>query len=183
MAERGNGQPDLNKGKPVETDAAPGLDEQRLLNTFFELVRIASPSHYEADVAAYCQAVLLDAGWQVTIDDSAAVTGSDTGNLTATLAGSAATRGAAAATGGVAAAATATSPTAADHLFFSAHLDTVEPASGIVPVLSDGVIRSAGATILGGDDKAGVAALLEMARVLGERARRPPPQALQRPLP
>lgn len=45
-------------------------------------------------------------------------------------------------------------------LFFNAHLDTVEPGSGIVPFLKDGIITSKGETILGADDKAAVAAIL-----------------------
>lgn len=43
---------------------------------------------------------------------------------------------------------------------FCAHLDTVEPGNGIKPVIEDGVIRSDGTTILGGDNKVAVAAIL-----------------------
>jgi tripeptide aminopeptidase len=45
-------------------------------------------------------------------------------------------------------------------VFFDAHVDTVEPGMGIRPVVRDGVITSEGNTILGSDDKAGVAAML-----------------------
>ena len=46
-------------------------------------------------------------------------------------------------------------------VLFGMHADTVKPGKGIEPVLEDGVIRSKGATILGADDKAGIAELIE----------------------
>jgi len=54
-------------------------------------------------------------------------------------------------------------------LFFCAHLDTVPPDGKLEPVLDDGVIRNAGGTILGADNKSAVVAMLEGARrVLSE---------------
>ncbi|MDE3025416.1 MAG: M20/M25/M40 family metallo-hydrolase, partial [Acidobacteriota bacterium] len=54
-------------------------------------------------------------------------------------------------------------------LFFCAHLDTVPPSGELRPVVEDGVIRNAGGTILGADDKAAVVAMLEgVRRVLAE---------------
>lgn len=50
-------------------------------------------------------------------------------------------------------------------VLLSCHADTVKPGVGIEPVLVDGVIRSAGDTILGADDKAGIAEVLEALRV------------------
>ncbi|MDR2587415.1 MAG: M20/M25/M40 family metallo-hydrolase [Coriobacteriales bacterium] len=132
------------------------MNPERLLNTFFELVRIDSPSLREGAVAAYCKTALEQAGCTVRFDDSAARTGSDTGNLIATLP----------ARVGQGDRALAPSPFSA--LFFSAHMDTVTPAEGIEPVVADGVITSAGETVLGGDDKAGVAAIIELVRVLAE---------------
>jgi tripeptide aminopeptidase len=49
-------------------------------------------------------------------------------------------------------------------LFFCAHLDTVPPAGELRPVVEDGVIRNAGGTILGGDNKAAVVQMLEGTR-------------------
>ena len=49
-------------------------------------------------------------------------------------------------------------------LFFCAHLDTVPPDGPIEPVVEDGVVRNAGGTILGADNKAAVAAMLEATR-------------------
>jgi tripeptide aminopeptidase len=49
-------------------------------------------------------------------------------------------------------------------LFFCAHLDTVPPAGELRPVVADGVIRNAGGTILGADNKAAVVQMLEGVR-------------------
>jgi tripeptide aminopeptidase len=47
-------------------------------------------------------------------------------------------------------------------------MDTVEPGTGIKPVFADGVFRSNGTTVLGGDDKAAIAILLEAVNCLQE---------------
>lgn len=54
-------------------------------------------------------------------------------------------------------------------LFFCAHLDTVPPSGPLEPVVEDGVLRNAGGTILGADNKAAVVQMLEgVRRVLVE---------------
>jgi tripeptide aminopeptidase len=54
-------------------------------------------------------------------------------------------------------------------IFLCAHMDTVPPDGELEPVVDDGVIRNAGGTILGGDNKAAVTAMLEgVRRVLAE---------------
>jgi tripeptide aminopeptidase len=50
-------------------------------------------------------------------------------------------------------------------ILLSCHADTVKPGTGIKPVLDDGIIRSSGNTILGADDKAGIAEMLEALRI------------------
>ena len=123
------------------------MSDERLLRTFLELVAIDSPTFHEAAVAAYCDDRLSAMGLEVTFDDSAAVTGSDTGNLFASLPGAAAGR----------------------RVALSAHMDTVEPGCGVVPVVGeDRVVRSSGDTVLGADDKAGIAAILEAVNRLVE---------------
>ena len=52
-----------------------------------------------------------------------------------------------------------------DPILLSCHADTVKPGVGIEPVLADGVIKSKGDTILGADDKAGIAEMLEALRI------------------
>lgn len=121
------------------------MNPNRLLDLFFDLVRIESPSRSERGMAERCRAELEPLGFSVRVDGSAERTGSDTGNLLAHLPG-----------------------TAAGHIVLSAHLDTVQPCAGIRPVVEDGVVRSAGDTILSADDKAGVAAILEGLRTVVE---------------
>jgi tripeptide aminopeptidase len=121
----------------------------RILDTFLELVRIDSPSGEEAACARQVAAALAAAGLAVGFDDTAAVTGSDTGNLIATLPGTAPGK----------------------RIVLSAHLDTVDPGRGIVPVIEDGVIRAEGDTVLGGDDKSGIAAILEALRRIADDGR------------
>jgi tripeptide aminopeptidase len=123
------------------------VSDERLLATFLDLVRFASPPGFEKVTAEYCEQALAEAGCRVWYDDSAQTTGSDTGNLIAELPG-----------------------TAPGVLALSAHLDVVEPCHGIVPVVTDGVVHSVGATILGADDRAGLAAIIETVRRLAESA-------------
>lgn len=112
----------------------------RVLDVFLDLVAIDSPTGEEAVCGRYASKALSAMGMSVHFDDSAARTGSDTGNLVAVLDG--------------------TAP--GMRLALSAHLDTVEPGRGVEPVIGgDGVIRPAGETVLGGDDKAGIAAIIE----------------------
>lgn len=117
------------------------VDQQRLIDSFFEMVAIESPSRHEAKMAAYCEAALRDLGFDVSFDDSAIETGADAGNLIARLRG-----------------------TVPGAMVLSAHMDTVSPCENIVPVLRDGMIRSEGATILSADDKAGISSIIEGVR-------------------
>lgn len=54
-------------------------------------------------------------------------------------------------------------------LLLNAHMDSVAPCHGVRPVVADGVVRSSGDTVLGADDLAGVAAIVEGVRSTLER--------------
>lgn len=54
----------------------------------------------------------------------------------------------------------------------NAHMDTVEPGRGIKPIVDGDVIKTDGSTILGGDPKAGVTAILEALTSLWSKAQR-----------
>lgn len=56
-------------------------------------------------------------------------------------------------------------------IMFNAHLDTVEPGRGVKPIINQETISSDGTTILGGDAKAGIAAILEALTSLKEGQR------------
>jgi len=56
-------------------------------------------------------------------------------------------------------------------ILLCAHADTVKPGKGVEPIVGAGVVRSAGDTILGADDKAGIVEIYEALRTA---AKHPP---------
>ncbi len=122
------------------------IDQKRLVANFFELVGIDSLTFNEKDLVDYLSNKLRGLGFSINIDGAGKKIGGNSGNLIAHLPGD----------------------TSKPAIFFNCHLDTVEPGIGIEPVLIDGIIKSKSKTILGADDKAGVAALLEMAHAVVE---------------
>jgi tripeptide aminopeptidase len=56
-------------------------------------------------------------------------------------------------------------------ILLGAHADTVKPGKGIAPIVEDGVVHTDGTTILGADDKAAIAEIIE---ALLTASRRPP---------
>ena len=113
------------------------------LALFLELAAIPSPPGNEGAVADRVVRELRDLGLRPEVDDSAPRAGSDTGNVYARLEPSTA--------GGT-------------PIFLCAHLDTVQPTGPLEPVVEDGVVRNAGGTILGADNKAAVASMLDAVR-------------------
>lgn len=124
------------------------INEERVLKEFIELVRIDSPTMHERAVADVLLRKLADLGLEVFEDNAGEALHTDTGNIIGRLAGN-----------------VNSLPT----VVFCAHMDTVEPGRGVQPVVKDGVVYSAGDTILGSDDKAGIVAILELLRVLQEQ--------------
>jgi tripeptide aminopeptidase len=124
------------------------VDTQRLLDTFLGLAAINSPTRQECAVADILEADLLALGFDVTRDNAGGRANADTGNLIARKKGTA--------VGGV-------------PIMFSGHMDTVMATDGWGYKIEDGVIRSTGETILGADDKAGIAAIIEALRVMVEQ--------------
>ena len=118
-----------------------------MLELFLELAALPSPSGEEREVADVVTAYVRDLGLDVDEDDAGGTVGSPIGNLY-----------------------TRVEPTATGiPIFLCAHLDTVPPDGPLEPVVDDGVVRNAGGTILGADDKSAVAVMLEAARrVLAE---------------
>ena len=117
------------------------------LRFFLELAAIPSPPGEERAVADAVLRYLRDLGLEPDEDGCGPEIGSTMGNIYARL-----------------------EPTAeGTPLFFCAHLDTVPPSGPLEPVVEDGVVRNAGGTILGADNKSAVVAMLEgVRRVLAE---------------
>jgi len=122
-----------------------------VLDLFLELASIASPSGDERAVTDRVADELRDLGLEVVEDDAGGRIGSNAGNLYARL-----------------------DPTGEDGtpLFLCAHLDTVPPDASLEPVVDEGIVRNAGGTILGADNKAAVAVMLEASRRLRDEGRR-----------
>lgn len=122
------------------------MNKDRLVNEFLEMVQITSLSLKEKNYADYLSKKLQDMGFEVYIDNAGEKANGNTGNIIAKLKGN----------------------TQAPTVMFGAHMDTVVPGENIKPQVRDGYIYSDGTTVLGSDDKAGVAAILEAVRYTKE---------------
>src|SRR5947207_923539 len=117
------------------------------LSLFLELAAIPSPPGEERAVADVVLRYLDGLGLRAAEDGCGPAIGSSIGNIYVDL-----------------------EPTAAGMpLFFCAHLDTVPPSGPLEPIVDGDVVRNAGGTILGADNKSAVVAMLEgVRRVLAE---------------
>lgn len=130
-----------------------GIDVDRLKDYLLDLVRIDSLSRREGAIARRLTADLEAIGATVEFDDAAAAVGGEVGNLIAHVPGT----------------------VDAPPMLLCAHMDTVEPGIGVTPIVEGDVIRSDGTTVLGGDDKSGIAIVMECARICRETGCRHPP--------
>jgi tripeptide aminopeptidase len=121
-------------------------ERARLHETFATLCRIESPSGRERACADWATAELRSMGLDVEEDGAGPAAGSDAGNLLSRLAG-----------------------TGSDSILLCAHLDTVPLTAPIEPVVVDGGWENSGDGILGADNKAAVAVMLELVRSLAMR--------------
>jgi tripeptide aminopeptidase len=126
---------------------ASATERERLHETFATLCRIESPSGRERACADWVAAELRAMGLEVEEDGSGPAAGSDSGNLLARLPGS---RG--------------------ESILLCAHLDTVPLTAPVEPVLEQGGWENANDGILGADNKAAVAVMLELTRALVSRS-------------
>lgn len=121
------------------------IETDRLLALFERLISFDSPSYGERMIGDYVKAHLASLGITAIEDAAASAIGGNCGNLHAYLEGS----------------------LDLPPLLFCAHLDTVEPARGKrMQIDEDGVITSLSHTVLGADDCAGIASILEALRAL-----------------
>jgi tripeptide aminopeptidase len=129
-------------------------ERSRLADTFVTLCEIESPSGSEAEAARYVTSELEALGFSVDEDSTAAETGAACGNLYARIPGSDAAR----------------------TVMLCAHVDTVPLAERVEVELVDGVFRNHREAILGADNKAAIAVLLEIAR---DCVSSPPPVGIE----
>lgn len=125
------------------------ISKERIIQEFMELVQVDSETKHEETISGVLKEKFGGLGLEVFEDDAKEKTGHGAGNLIITWKAEGAEQ--------------------APKVLFTCHMDTVTPGRGIKPALGeDGWIRSDGTTILGADDKAGIAALLEAIRVIQE---------------
>jgi tripeptide aminopeptidase len=124
-----------------------------MLERFVRLCQIPSPTGSERAVADAVLAELRSLGVDVEEDGSAGPARTGSGNLIARIPGR-----------------------SEAWVMFCAHMDTVPHDGPIEVVRTDGVFRSRGDTILGADNKAAVAVLVELAARCVEQ---PPPAGLE----
>ncbi|MEK7517126.1 MAG: M20/M25/M40 family metallo-hydrolase [Patescibacteria group bacterium] len=110
------------------------IDKKILTKTFFDLVKIDSPSGQEKKISSYLLRKFLSLGLSPHLDKQR--------NVFVKV------------------------PGQGFPLLLSAHMDTVEPGRNIRPIIKNGIIKSDGTTILGADNKAAVAVLVEILKYL-----------------
>jgi tripeptide aminopeptidase len=133
---------------PIEpTDGAPGARalRERLRERLVTLCGLPSPSLHERAVVDRLRAELEGWGLEVREDVAAAALGGTAGNLIAELPGG-----------------------RPERVMLGAHVDTVPPVPGepLSPIVDGDIVRTNGRQILGADDKAGVAIVLELVDAL-----------------
>ncbi len=124
------------------------VNETRLIELFKTLITINAPSLEERECVDYVKNLLTELGIEHHEDDAGSKIGGNAGNVIAKLPG--------------------TKPEA-PKIFLSAHFDTVEPTAGLKIIEEGDTIKTDGTTILGADDKAGMAASIEAVRMLMEQ--------------
>ena len=122
------------------------IKQDRLTDYTMDLITIDSPSKQEKKVAMKLKYDMEQIGAQCSFDSADEKVGGNVGNLTVKVKGN----------------------TDAPPFFFSSHMDTVSPGIGIKPHIKEGIMRSDGTTILGSDDKSGIAIIVEVIKSLKE---------------
>ncbi|MCD8500979.1 MAG: M20/M25/M40 family metallo-hydrolase [Bacillaceae bacterium] len=123
------------------------INQERLVQEFIELVKVDSETKFEREIADVLKKKFSELEIDVFEDDTTEQSGHGAGNLICTLNGT---------------------KDNVDPIYFTSHMDTVVPGNNVQPVIENGYIRTDGTTILGADDKAGLAAMLEAVKVLKE---------------
>ncbi|MCL6493167.1 MAG: M20/M25/M40 family metallo-hydrolase [Ignavibacterium sp.] len=111
------------------------MNPSRLIEIFLQVIKINALSANEKPLADFIQSFLSNLGYKVEFDDSAKFTHSNTGNLICKIGN-----------GG--------------DFVMTAHMDTARPTENVKPIIKEDRITSSGDTVLGVDNREGVAVLL-----------------------
>ncbi len=130
------------------------INYKRMLDTFIKLTKIEATSFNEINMQLAAEAELKALGCRVTHDNAGSKFKTTAkGNVIGALAGT-----------------IKSAP-----FILCAHLDTVTPCKNIKAVVKGDKVTSDGTTILGADDRAGIAIILEVMRSLKESGAKYPP--------
>lgn len=130
------------------------VNKDRLIKRFITMAEICSVSGREGALKDFLKREFADRGFEVYEDNTGDLLNGNCGNLLIKIPGD----------------------NRFPALLLGAHMDTVEPGDNVKAVIGDdGIIRSNGDTILGSDDKAGIAAILEACDIIGEKNITHPP--------
>ena len=124
-------------------------NKDRLLRTFLDLARINSPSRHERELADHLKSKLSSLGFEVEEDRAGEKIDGECGNIIAFKPGNV---------------------PGARAIFFCCHMDTVEPTEDLNIVINGDLVSTDGSTVLGADDKAGIAAIMEGLICIAERS-------------
>lgn len=125
------------------------INNERLVKTLIELLELDSESGSERPVCDYLKTALAEFTSDIAEDNAGAAIGGDCGNLIANIPGTV---------------------NGAPRILLNAHMDVIKPGKGVKPVIKGDLITSSGDTVLGGDDKAGIAVILEALRCIKENS-------------
>lgn len=122
------------------------MRRERMIDNFMEMVKISSPSTKEGEFTDYLFEIFTQLGMEIHRDEGHQFYQGEGQVLIAKLRGNIEGKG----------------------ITLAAHTDVVDPCKDIRPIIENNIIRSDGTTTLGGDDKAGIAAIIETLNVIKE---------------
>ncbi len=122
------------------------INKERLTAIFLDMARISSPSGKERAMADFLIKYLKEHDIEVYEDAAGKTINGNSGNVVGILRAPGKKR-----------------------IVLSAHMDTVSPCESIHPIVEDGIIKTDETSVLGGDDKSGIAAILELIHQIKEQ--------------
>ena len=123
------------------------MNKERLLKNLIEMLKIHSPSKKEGTYAKYLVNLLKEMGASIYLDEGYLQYGGNSPSIIAKFRGNIEGEG----------------------ITLAAHMDVIEPNLNVEPIIEENIIKTNGTTTLGGDDKAGVASIIEVLKTIKEK--------------